>query len=485
MRRPTFFFTLQLLFCINLFGQSKLTGFSSDDTFQGYINEMTPMSDGRLVASKQINQKPEGIVTDQFGNELSRKPLTIPQGEVLTNSYIFEYGDKYVFMGNLRIQGRRYFGTYSVDSKLSNPILLDTILLDTTSIYVNSAKWNSVKERWETIGIIQRASTPFKILDNIALALDQNFNFVQVKYLKDEEPDHVLDFYWDIQSDIYIVNSFSYSDGFVILDSAFNLVRKQTFSFTFEHDGINYLNYNIKPYNCVGAGGSNILCYCEVLGNSPYRNLFVTFSVDQDSLFLLKMQGLDSISTFVNVAKQMRTDQLGNVYISGVNRFSNSPNSIRVVKYSPDLKRIAEFTYTDSVRIFLIWDMDLLPDQSIAIVGAVQNMFAQGDSRGFILTVAANGITTLQDEPEIPDPNIGFLFPNPTTDQFCIKTGVKKVTYVSITDVNGRVVMRNRYANPQDQICETMPIELESGLYFVTISFSDGKIEQHKLVYFP
>jgi hypothetical protein len=458
-----------LLFSVNLFGQSKLTGFSNDDAFLSFINEMTPMSDGRLVSSKQINQKPEGIVTDQFGNELSRKVLSIPQGEVLSNSYIFEYGDRYVFMGNLRIQGRRYFGTYSVDSKLSNPILLDTILLDTASIYVNAAKWNSVKERWETIGILQLASSPFKILDNVALALDKNFNFVQVKYLKDQEPDHVLDFYWDSQTDIYIVNSFSYSDGFVILDSAFNLVKKQTFSIAFQQNGINYLNYNIEPFNCVGGGGNDILCYCEVLGNSPYRNLFVTFSVDQDTLVLLSLKGLDTIPTLVNVAKQMRIDQSGNIYISGVNRVSNAPNSIRVVKYSPELKRIAEYTYTDSVRIFQIWDMDLLPDQSIAIVGAVQNMFAPGDFRGFILTVGADGITSLQEEPEMPDPNIGFVFPNPTTDQFCIKTGVKKVASLSITDVNGRVVMRNRYANLQDQICETMPIELESGLYFVTI----------------
>lgn len=180
----------------------------------------------------------------------------------------------------------------------------------------------------------------------------------------------------------------------------------------------------------------------------------------------------------------MRKDLHGNYIISGTNIFpglSGPSNIVKVVKYASNYDKIWELSYQDD-KAFLIRDMAVDQNNDIILVGDAWNMFGDGQFRGFLMKVYANG--TLTSYEEIPtDPQGKYnmrISPNPAAHQLCLHTSEEQAQLLRLWNTKGQLVFSER---PTASLhCFELPPSLPPGIYTAEALFADGYRNVQKVV---
>lgn len=459
----------------------SLHGYSPDDVASSLVNEMTPVSGSKILFTKRvIGVNYEALVTDQNGQELHRTVLALPEGEILSSSFCFDDGDRYVFIGNALIDGQYYFASFAYDTILQQSTLIDTILLgDGELLFFNMMKLNKIKAVWEGFGITQTVPSN-SLINNCFIQLDTQYHFLQHKVLSGTyQPDHILEFLWEPTVERYVVSSFN--RRLMVVDEDINVHFYKVFFHDFIHLDTSY-HSTIKHLNCEPVGDGSVLCYGVIPDQHPWSNVITKLDILPDSIILQNVIPLNESMLQISYADQMRIDSTGDFIISGVNKlFGNNPNKIRVARFSSDFELQGIFTYEDGDKSFVIWDMDIDANNNIIIGGSAGNIFGDEANRGFLMKLSADMVTSEETALDNLSDDI-VIFPNPATDIIYVSHLMQPLKQVALFDLYGRLLLNMDIGGQDDYTRIILPGALPGAVYVVQCYMKNGNVVSKKII---
>lgn len=466
-------------------GDKVLVGYSSTDTGMTWVDRMTILPENKIGF---IHISTFGnctvFVVDSIGTVLHKKELDNVGGYAIVSSlHIIEGGEKYILVGNASRDEKNYFVTFCLDSTLQNPVLLDTIELEYENrLTFFDVKFNQDKDVWETFGVVRQASNSSIVLDYFYVGINESHQFEKFKTFKTKyHPNFVLEFYWIGHVDRYLLSCFNQST--ILVDNNFDYTYENSTKISYPYNGSTAFS-SLKMYDCTDHENNIVSCYAKEGPNRPYNAAFVKLEVSADTVGLLEAIPLNAPPLGVQFESHMRKDLLGNYIISGTNTIpghSGPSNIVKVVKYAPNYDKIWEFSYQDD-KAFVIRDMAVDQSNDIVLVGDSWNMFGDGQFRGFLMKVYANGALTSYEE--IPTDQQGKynmrISPNPASHRLCLHTGGEAVQMVRFWDTKGQLALSER---PTTALyCFDLPSDLPPGIYIVETLFADGYRNVQKLM---
>ena len=459
-----------------------LRGYPSVNDDQTVIKEALILSNNRILFTQSTyNDEYLAYLVDEKGEIMRLNVLDEVDGfNIFSTIHIIEDSARYIFVGNAVKDLKYYFITYSLDSSLENITLIDTIRLeDDTRLSFQDMKYNSDKSCWEAFGIVRRVSSSPAFIEYFYTNLNKDYTIDKVKRFKTKHyPNYVFEFYWMKSINRYIFSCFNNST--ILVDENINFVYENAIR-------VSYIGYNGIPstsnlimYNCTDHENNTVFCYGKSSWNNPYNSGFVWLDIKADTIILSSSVPL-APDLGELYESYMRKDKDGNYIIAGTNTLplgGGPPNTLKVVKYTPNLEKVWEFNYKDD-KAFTIYDVEVDQKGDIVIVGKAWNMYGDGKNRGFLMKVYAHG--TLSTYHEVPDPKLVRISPNPVFSSFCVRAGQgEQVQAVRFWDVSGRLALNE----PVGVLpwCSTLQPDLPPGFYAAEVLFEDGRRSVQKIV---
>jgi Secretion system C-terminal sorting domain len=479
--RLVFILSVQFIFHLYAYAQEVKVYYPNEAQYN-FIYEMTPTRDGYILFVRQTEPITSLFKTDQFGNVVHQIDLSLPNKFLRDISYIIDDGTRYIAMGNLRSNGKSYFATFAFDTALSQITLIDSIAIPFGySAFTQTIEKSYTTTGWESFGVVQDSTANGNpIVANFGLKLDSNFHFQSFEYIDNPNPDHILEFYWSAPTQQFVLLTFG--RDVILLDKELITKRIFTHEIRYFYDQISYISIP-KYLDCVpGNQADEHICYGQLLfgGQAPVRTYFATLKTEADTVRITSIFGLDTVSSQIGLANQMRKDSLGHFIVSGVNRLvQQEPNKIRVIRHGSDFQKLAEFTYEDG-RQFIIWDMDIDPMNNIIIVGAIFE-YPHPTPHSFMLVIDENMVSSFEEIPLPTNKSAIFIYPNPTDGHFCLYSKQKPLAHLQMWDMSGKSVFESEPQSKQEINCFDMP-GLQSGVYSLKCQLTDGSVHTTKLI---
>jgi len=458
-----------------------LLGYPAAGVGSSVINETRILSDNRIIFTQfTSDKKHQAFIVDSIGGIVYVNDLDEVAGFTIFSSiYILEGIGKYVFIGNATRDSVQYFISFSLDSMLENIALIDTVRLENdTWLSFENMRFNPDNELWETFGVVRRISNSASMLEYFYAGIDKNYKFNKFKKFKTKyKSSYVFDFYWVKPVQRYVFSCFNQST--ILVDEDINFVYETGVRINYDQGSSILTMYNFSDNE-----NNIVFCYGKESWDRPYNAAFVWLDIQTDTIILANAIPLSSPPLGVQYESHMRKDYDGNYLISGTNNLPwlNGPsNTLKVVKYTPNQEKIWEFSYSDD-KGFVIWDMEIDHNNDIVVVGDAWNMYADGQTHGFLMKIYSNG--TLSSYQEIPDSFTEKykiqITPNPAASNLCIQSSTEQARIARFWDVSGRLVLtENIQASPH---CFDLPATLLPGFYAAEVLFADGRRSVQKVV---
>lgn len=461
-----------------------LVGYPTSGSGNSVINEAKALSDNRIIFTQATGgEKYQAYLVDTNGDVIYSNDLDTVDGfEIFSSIYIITDIDKYIFIGNAKKDNKSYCISISLDSTLKDVKLVDTIALeDDTWLSFETMKINTDKNVWETFGVSRRISAPSVLLQYFYASIGQDYKFNTFKKFNTKyKPSYIFEFYWIKEIKRYLFSAFNLSA--VLVDEDINFIYENAVKFSYIYDGVPTISTLIL-YNCTENDSNIVFCYGKEPWDRPYNAAFAWVEVRPDTILLNHIIPLSNPPLGVQYESHMRKDLEGNYLISGADNlpWSMGPaNTIKVIKYAPDLTKRWEFTYKDD-KGFVIWDMELDHNNDIILVGEAWNMYSDTQLHGFLMKIYANGTLSSYEEAPGPtgDKQLIRITPNPIVSSFCLRTE-EPVRLLRFWDVGGRMVWEGLV----DRLpyCGALPAGLPPGFYAAEVWFKNGRRAVEKVV---
>jgi hypothetical protein len=477
--KNAFIFLFCLLFARQASAQNDtiLVGYSADDSGASFLNELAVFSHHKYGISQRTTNGYKVFVSGPDGQALYARPLDqVANFSIQSCSWMLEDETRYVYIGNALRGNQSFLIVFSLDTTLSEIQLIDTLALNgAEQLFFEVLKYNTAQSVWEGFGMVQMQGGG-AITGVHYIALNDDFQVVKSRRLQgDYHPNPVLEFQWMDDIGRYFLSLFGGRN--LLVDAEQQLLRESPdVTQTYLSNNIQYTTA-LRVYNCFSSEGSRLYAYAKSFSDGPYNVAMVTLELAGDSVRLIEAIPLNEPSLGLTFASKMLLDREGNYVVSGVNALSAPlPNKISVVKFSPELETLWTFHY-ESDKSFIIWDMEADENNDLVIVGQAWNIFGDGQPRGFLMKVYANG--ALVSYQEAPAPESLRLFPNPATRQFVVQSEAA-IRQIRLTDLSGRLVYETIPGAVQT-VQVIVPKGLSRGIYTVEAIFTDGRKTTRKV----
>lgn len=330
----------------------------------------------------------------------------------------------------------------------------------------------------ESFGIVQNPITG-KIVENCYISMDNNYYFKHFEMLTGKfYKNHILEFIRVEAVQRYLVSSFT--GALLLVNDEFQVVNEDVIRYSYVFNNSTGHTFD-KIMSCEAGADGMPICYNRSFEpEAPFGLSFSKFQVEADTVLLAAHIPINAPPLDLTTATQMRRDRNGDYVISGIDvlSFNQASNKVRVVKFSPDFRRLWEFTYSGQ-ESFAIWDMDIDANNDIILAGEIWPSIGS-ISTGFLMKVHANGHLSSWQEVPLEAGDV-LVLPNPSSGSFCVRTQQPVFQGLRLWDMAGRLVWAQDAAQ-NGSLCFDLPASVGTGVYALEVRTEGGQRVVRKLV---